>query len=685
MRIIFKHAICAGALSVLIATYASSQVHATLPGQNGAISFSSSRESLLDTEIYTMNPDGSDARRISNAAGNDMSPVWSPDGSKIVFYTNNRNGNFNEIFIMNPDGSGQTGIVTGGNSANPSWSPDGSKIVYQSSVSGNIDIYTMNANGSGSLRLTTAVGFDGVPVWSPDGSKIVFQSQRDGNNEIYIMNSDGTGQTRLTTVPAAFDVAPDFSPDGSKILFASNRSGNFQFYTMDLTGGNVQQIGAAPVLNNTTLPLARWSPDGTKIVFSLGIGSAGGNPIQRIYTMNSDGTNVTPLTLADQYTDAYPSWQPLSHPYIPTTPPSKPQIFSFTSLGAHPSASLQPSTLGKRISNILAYNGKLYPAYGDGTDNHGPVNVDLYNLSTRNYTGSLLSVSSEALSPFRVVNGLIYSTTYDPVGSGPAGYAVSSDSGNTWSLNLPITARHLLDIQAYNGNLFAAGAQGSAGIILRSTDNGATWLPSLSQTSPYSTNVRFYWMYQMNGLLYAQASVPSSPVQVFNGTSWTTATTAPVSYYWQRPVLFNNMLVSQLNGMSTYDGTTVNTVGTFTGWIRSMYVDGDYLYVLRGNDNSIVRTSDLSSWQELGSAPVGAYSIAIYNDRIYIGAENALIYESGLISATLATVNAVQNTLAPTGDSVHAILLIAGGLITASALVATIAARRLRKKWLVRQ
>ena len=86
-------------------------------------------------------------------------------------------------------------------------------IAFQSNRDGNVEIYVMNADGSGLTRLTNSPGADAVPNWSPDGRKLVFQSERDGNIELYTMNADGTGQTRLTTHPGR-DLDPAWSPTG---------------------------------------------------------------------------------------------------------------------------------------------------------------------------------------------------------------------------------------------------------------------------------------------------------------------------------------------------------------------------------------------------------------------------------------------------------------------------------------
>jgi TolB protein len=78
--------------------------------------------------------------------------------------------------------------------SNPVWSPDGRRIAFES----NWQLWVMNADGSGQLRLTRTRTRNLAPSWSPDGRKIAFESKRDGQAEIYVMNPDGSGQRNLT-------------------------------------------------------------------------------------------------------------------------------------------------------------------------------------------------------------------------------------------------------------------------------------------------------------------------------------------------------------------------------------------------------------------------------------------------------------------------------------------------------
>jgi len=222
------------------------------------------------------------------------------DTNGKIAFRSQRDGNI-EIYTMNTDGTGQTRLTNNAASDfDPSWSPDGTKIAFPSDRNGNLEIYTMNADGTGQTRLTNNPAFDSEPSWSPDGTKITFRSGRDdGTGEIYTMNADGTGVTRLTNDPAV-DTEPSWSPDGTKIAFASNRNGNLEVYTMNADGTGVIRLTNNDAIDN----FQSWSPDGTKIAFTS---NRNGN--SEVYVMNSDGTGQINLS-NNAAVDGNPTWSP---------------------------------------------------------------------------------------------------------------------------------------------------------------------------------------------------------------------------------------------------------------------------------------------------------------------------------------------------------------------------------------
>lgn len=160
-----------------------------------------------DTDIFTIRQDGQNETRILNNPYGDYCGRWNADGSKIVFSTYDDANNTPNIFVANPDGSGQHKITFSKTDRSPCWSPDGQQVVFESHRTGKEQIYIVDADGTGEKRLTYSAADDRYPVFSPDGKKIAFASNRDGDFEIFVMNVDGTGQTQLT-----FNTVDDNNP-----------------------------------------------------------------------------------------------------------------------------------------------------------------------------------------------------------------------------------------------------------------------------------------------------------------------------------------------------------------------------------------------------------------------------------------------------------------------------------------
>jgi TolB protein len=173
-------------------------------GRDGRIVFTSVRDG--DMEIYSMNGDGGDVRRLTHRAGPDGGPFFSPDGRQIVFrgLALSPGPELNDYMALLRDGL---------------WRPT------------SLEIFVMNADGSGLRQVTELGGANFAPYFTPDGARIIFASNhhnpRGRDFELYLVNTDGTGLERITWNPT-FDGFPMFAPDGKHLVFASNRHAKVQ-------------------------------------------------------------------------------------------------------------------------------------------------------------------------------------------------------------------------------------------------------------------------------------------------------------------------------------------------------------------------------------------------------------------------------------------------------------------------
>jgi Tol biopolymer transport system component len=218
-------------------------------------------------------------------------------GATKIAFASDRDGNL-EIYTMDTDGSALSRLTeNNAEDFSPAWSPDGQRIAFVSNRDGNNEIYLMNADGTAQTRLTNNSAEDLSPAWSPDGTKIAFSSRRDGNDEIYLMNPDGSGQVNITNNPGD-DTHPSFSPDSTMIAFASNRPVNqYEIFRMNANGTGVVQL----TNNSANDSNPNWSPG--KITFQ-----SDRDGDEEIYTMNSiDGSAQTNISNNSAAFDVEPS------------------------------------------------------------------------------------------------------------------------------------------------------------------------------------------------------------------------------------------------------------------------------------------------------------------------------------------------------------------------------------------
>ncbi len=363
--------------------------------------------------------------------------------------------------------------------------------------------------------------------------------------------------------------------------------------------------------------------------------------------------------------------------------PTLPRL-QLTELGTHPQAAAQPTTDGKSINSLKVFDGKLFAGYGDYQNNTGPIIINPFNLSTNTFEGQALSVPSEAIGNWTVINGSLYATTIDPNCSKtcPAGYAKYTPGGS-WSMQTPINAEHVFAMASLNGSdlwLFGS-AGGYTSTAWRSTDGGSTWAVVRTYANESSSNLeRYYWGIATGGKMYMQSNLYGfqNPVEAFDGTNWTSNTSVPAlcdtgtagrgpsiivhqskiicagsSWNQAQAMVYDGSTATQLDINSSVCGNSVYMLQEADGYVyalcRSWY---DQNYSDRASkimDSRIIRSKDLNNWQtittfdsNLMNSNFTIESFAIDGSTLYVGDNNSKIYKT--------TFDAGADTTPPTGS-----------------------------------
>lgn len=276
----------AGALTKIAHTMANDLVR-MVNGKPGIflsqIAFASDRDGAW--EIYLMDWDGGNQRRITNHNRLSILPSWSPDSERMVYTSFSRNAS--DMYIINRRGGGLMRIHTGlGLNTSARFSPVSNEIAFVGSINGNPDIYVIKDNGSGLRRLTTSPSIESTPEWSPNGRQICFTSGRSGSPQIYVMDAEGTNVRRISFDEGQWNDDARFSPDGESLAYTSRVNGRFQIRITNIVTGESRIVAGEGSNEQPT-----WSPDGRWIAFQSNRSGK-----WQVYRMRVDGTDLMPLT-----------------------------------------------------------------------------------------------------------------------------------------------------------------------------------------------------------------------------------------------------------------------------------------------------------------------------------------------------------------------------------------------------
>jgi len=270
------------------------------------LTFQSTREPFKCDQIFIMNADGSDQHLVSTGHGRTTCSYFYPDGKHILYSSTHLSspecpprpdyskgyvwGVYSafRIFYATDRGEILKQLTSApGYNAEATLSADGKKIVFTSSRDGDLEIYTMNPDGSSVKRLTHQLGYDGGPFFSPDGQWIVYRAHHPKSGEevarykallaqdlvepmqmdLYVMRADGSDQRQITNLGGA-SFAPFFFPGSGRIVFASNYqnpgTSEFELYAVNRDGSKLEPITFTGGFN----AFPQFSPDGKRLVFA---------------------------------------------------------------------------------------------------------------------------------------------------------------------------------------------------------------------------------------------------------------------------------------------------------------------------------------------------------------------------------------------------------------------------------
>jgi TolB protein len=261
-----------------------------------------------DDRIWLVGVDGTGERPITPSGVGGYEPVWSPDGTQILF-----DGAFagpGELMIVEADASSVRVLVkSSADECCYAWSEDGKQVVFARVTRSGWTLHAIDADGGDERLLGTIPGdpdTSGELAWSPDRKRVLWQTAVPDpgddplpfeNAEIFVADANGGAQRNITHHPA-WDESAVWSPDGDEILFVSNRSGDEKLWITSPEGDGVRRLTRdADVVIDTAVP--EWAVDGSAIAFAAS-NTEDDYVRTTLWTIRADGSGLRQLVDRDE-------------------------------------------------------------------------------------------------------------------------------------------------------------------------------------------------------------------------------------------------------------------------------------------------------------------------------------------------------------------------------------------------
>lgn len=235
------------------------------------VAFVSDRDATKERrskEIYIVDYDGFNPRRVTVNNSINILPTWTPDGGGIA-YVSYRQGSPLVYLARIFEGrsvANLTGERGDAQAMAAAVSPDGKRLAFSSTRAGSSDVWVSGIDGAGARRLTTTQASDTAPCWSPTGSEIAFTSNRTGTPQIWVMDAEGLNVRRLTSI-GNYNDGCSWNPSkqyGEIAYTARLEAGGFDIAVLDLATRQVRQI----TQGRGSCEYPSWAPNGRHLVFS---------------------------------------------------------------------------------------------------------------------------------------------------------------------------------------------------------------------------------------------------------------------------------------------------------------------------------------------------------------------------------------------------------------------------------